>query len=155
MIWVHFGVFEPFWSNIIEWKRIFFRNLATRIHSVANPFGILVDANCHCNHKVKSMFGWSSSVLGQIHVLPCKIIHQCLRGVYEDILGCLEFLFQMTTHSIRNTYISWTATANNLASSKKLRYWIPLNMVLLSPLPIEAAILHRCVSLLDLRNIFT
>ena len=37
---------------------------------------------------------------------PYQIMYQCLRGEYVDILGYLEFLFQLKTHSVRNILLS-------------------------------------------------
>ena len=91
--------------SLVFFTGYFFQNLATRNLIVSKPFWILADVNFHCNYEVNSNFYWSVSVPGQTHILPCKIMYQCLQGVYVDILGCLEFLLIPTTHSIRNIFL--------------------------------------------------
>ena len=94
----HFGL--AFYNE----REIFFQNLTTQNPCLANHFWILVDVNYHSTYKVSSKFVWSASVLGWTHILPWKIMWWCLWGVYVDILGCLEFLFQLTTHSIQGAF---------------------------------------------------
>ena len=64
-------------------------------------------------YEVISKFVWSASILGWTHIIVCRIIYWCRQGVYVDNLGCLGFLFQLTTHSKGNLSVSQTADENN------------------------------------------
>ena len=84
----HFG--SSFYNKIND----LYIYLATRNPIVANPFWILVDTNCHFNYEVNSKFGWSLSVIGRTHILPCKTMYQCLWGVYDghiDLANLIRF----------------------------------------------------------------
>ena len=79
--WVHFRVFGPFWSSILQWNRSFFLNANTHNPCVVNQFWISVIVNSHITYEVISKFFWSASVIGWTHILGCKTMYWCLRGV--------------------------------------------------------------------------
>ena len=50
------GCLDNFGIAFYNDKDVYFQNLDTHNPSVAKPFWILIDINCHCNYKVNSKF---------------------------------------------------------------------------------------------------
>ena len=101
-IWVYVRVFDPFLSIILQINKRVCYIATTQNPYVANPFGRVVDVKFHCRYEVISKFVWSALILGWTHILGCKIMHWCPQVLYVDILGCLEFLFQLTIYGKNN-----------------------------------------------------